>query len=660
MDQTYLIPSGCRAACTFCPFPGESEWAPERDLDEVLGSLGDAPSLDRVFVLGGDLLESDRGLALLRGLRLDGVEMPPTFLYSPLVAIDRAPLLRELPFVAGLLVPFVSLESGQSPGALPAVETVRRAQALERDGLEIVPYLFVNRSSATQLTRLFELLCRKLRLRTVFLRAVQEPPFSYAVVAPALAEVSRLAARRGVTVSFREAAPPPCVVGLHDAPELFQRTLGHASPDRVQDVMGQCDGCAERRRCQWDGRDYLTRFGADGLEPITLLPERHVRELDPRHPADVMGARWYVERDEIGVACTQPWTAIEMMGVEPRQASPCNEDWLKLRPDRVGEDGLLGVWHGPMMTTLRERIAAGAKDEVCWPQCLIHTRSQHDDARDRRIYLTGSSAPFLSNLILQYQEIVAKQASITSRPTSLGFGPTFACNNRCRMCYNVPRRQAGYHAELEPAFYDGVRESFLPYLRDLLVSGPGEPLLAKPFVKFLVETEWERYPDLSIQLTSNGRLLTPELVERLYGVPFRLFLVSLNAASPETYKLVAGQDAFDRVIQNVLHLRGVLHQFRRRRPLLHLSFVLIRSNYRELGQFLELVKRLGTGLMILPMESNNDNLEEALWRDAAAYEDATRMIAKLRETHRRDAKITQYLAALARSLELQRRDPHLK
>ena len=116
----------------------------------------------------------------------------------------------------------------------------------------------------------------------------------------------------------------------------------------------------------------------------------------------------------------------------------------------------------------------------------------------------------------------------------------------------------------------------------------------------------------------------------------------------------------DEYLRNVVHLRGNLHQFRHCRPLVHLGFVLIRSNYRELGQFLALVQRLGTGLMLLPMESNHDNEEEALWRDDAAYADATRMIAKLRETHRRDVKIAQYLAALARSLELQRRDPHVK
>jgi MoaA/NifB/PqqE/SkfB family radical SAM enzyme len=660
MDQTYLIPSGCRAACTFCPFPRESEWATERDLEQVLASLQDPAALERVYVLGGDLLESDRCRSLLRGLKLDGLEMPPTFLYTPLVALERAPELRDFPFVAGLLVPFVAAETGLSPGAPPAVEVVRRAQALERDGLEIVPYLYVNRAAPAQLPRLFDLLCRKLRLQQVFLRAVQEPPFPYPAVAPALAEVLALAGRRGVAVSFREEGPPPCLLGLHHAPALFQRTLGHASPDRRNEVMPGCARCAEARRCQWDGRDYLARFGADGFAPIATRPERHVRDFDPQRPGDVMATRWYVERDEIEVACTQPWTAIEMMGVEPRQASPCNEDWLKLRPDRVGEAGLLGVWQGPMMSTLRARIAAGAKDEVCWPQCLIHTRHQQDEGRDARLYLAGASAPFLQNLILQYQEILAKRADVSSRPTSLGFGPTFACNNRCRMCYNVPRRRGGYHAELEPEFFEQVRASFLPYLRDLLVSGPGEPLLSKPFVKFLVETEWARFPDVRLQLTSNGRLLTPELVERLYDVPFRLFIVSLNAGSAETYRHVAGQDAFDLVVRNVAHLRAVLHQFRRGRPLIHLGFVLIRSNYHELGQFLELVRHLGTGLMLLPMESNRDNQEEALWRDDAAFADAARLIARLRETYRRDVKIGQYLAALARSLELQRRDPHLK
>ena len=227
------------------------------------------------------------------------------------------------------------------------------------------------------------------------------------------------------------------------------------------------------------------------------------------------------------------------------------------------------------------------------------------------------------------------------------------------MCYNV-RRRAGGPRGAQPAFYDQVRESFLPYLRDLLVSGPGEPLLSKPFVEFLLNTEWDRYPDVRMQLTTNGRLLKPSLVERLFRVPIRLFIVSLNAATPETYRTVAGQDAFEDVIKNVVHLRGNLHQFRHCRPLLHLGFVLIKSNYRDLGQFVDLVQRLGTGLMLLPMESNHDNEDEALWRDDAAYEDATRMIAKLRETHRKDAKVAQYLAALAQSLELQRRDPHVK
>ena len=70
--------------------------------------------------------------------------------------------------------------------------------------------------------------------------------------------------------------------------------------------MPQCEQCALRRRCQWDGRDYLSRgFGTAGLEAVKYAPERHVRDFDPQHPGEVMGALVF-ERDEVRVAVRSP------------------------------------------------------------------------------------------------------------------------------------------------------------------------------------------------------------------------------------------------------------------------------------------------------------------------------------------------------------------
>ena len=113
--------------------------------------------------------------------------MPPTFLDRCWRRADPAPTPAEFRFVAGLGGAVVTAEQAVARGA-PAVEIVRRAQALERTGLEIVPYLFVDRSSAGQLTRFFDLLSRNSPedgLPTV----VQRPPFAYSAVAAALREV---------------------------------------------------------------------------------------------------------------------------------------------------------------------------------------------------------------------------------------------------------------------------------------------------------------------------------------------------------------------------------------------------------------------------------------------------------------------------------------
>jgi len=350
---------------------------------------------------------------------------------------------------------------------------------------------------------------------------------------------------------------------------------------------------------------------------------------------------------------------MELMGIEPRRAAACNEDWVRLKTPKLEGDTLLGAWNGPYFRRLREAHAAGRAEEVCRSHCLLRARRRTEQHLADEIELEAESEPFLRNLIRDYQSIVAREIELDARPIELAIGPTYRCNSSCVMCHSVTKRHAGVRSELSASFYDELGE-LLPTLRDLHVSGPGEPLLAKPFVEFLCSTDWSPCPDLRVHLTTNGALLGAALLSKLERVPFSTFIVSLNAAATETYARVTGHDRFGLVIDNVHRLRSRLHAFDHRRPTLQLSFVVLRSNYHELPAFLELAAELRAGALLVPVECDQHNAAEALWQEPAELDRAFALIDELSQIWRRHDRFVHHLASLRRSLGLQQRERHEK
>jgi len=177
------------------------------------------------------------------------------------------------------------------------------------------------------------------------------------------------------------------------------------------------------------------------------------------------------------------------------------------------------------------------------------------------------------------------------------------------MCHNVIERKQGKLKEFKDDFYEQLKQ-FIPYLRALNVSGPGEPLVPSYFRNFLTELNWEQYPDCKITLTTNGSLLTPSFVDKLYNVPFKGFIISLNAATPKTYKHITGRDFFNRVMNNLEYLLSNIKRFKQETPFVQLSFVLMKANYDELPLFFEIIEKYKTGLILIPMEYKDINPHE--------------------------------------------------
>ncbi len=188
-------------------------------------------------------------------------------------------------------------------------------------------------------------------------------------------------------------------------------------------------------------------------------------------------------------------------------------------------------------------------------------------------------------------------------PLSVQIGISDRCNQRCVMCWDHPppeRRVPGMHPA-SGRFMD--LELFADLLADLQglgvgkirLIGRGEPLL-HPRLPAILETV--AASGLPLDITSNGRCLTPELARQLARHPgLKTLEVSLNAASGEVNRLVAGrpESGSDGEWNAMLNCLAEFHRHRPvtgRRPALHLSFVITRLNAHQVEDFAQLAAQL--------------------------------------------------------------------
>jgi len=118
------------------------------------------------------------------------------------------------------------------------------------------------------------------------------------------------------------------------------------------------------------------------------------------------------------------------------------------------------------------------------------------------------------------------------------------------------------------------------------LNGVGEPMMSKPFWEVIDRLKGKKRP--LIEFNTNGLLMTEENVARLLQAPIFGILVSLDAATPETYQDIRGGNfatavaGIERLVANA-----------KRNTHIVMTFVLMKRNIQEAGAYVELASRLG-------------------------------------------------------------------
>jgi len=209
----------------------------------------------------------------------------------------------------------------------------------------------------------------------------------------------------------------------------------------------------------------------------------------------------------------------------------------------------------------------------------------------------------------------------TPPPQTLAVALTERCNNDCFFCTKATAPAPDLPFE--------VLESLAPFIRGarrVHLTGRGEPLL-HPRIDDVLELIARHNDRGCVSIATNGFLLHEDRSRRLAGNLHHLVL-SLNAATRETYERDMGHGDWERVLSNVglarRHIPGEKMVFR---------FVAHRDNIREFPALVRLAHRFGVtrAALTLMIVTRPGNLGRSLWFEKALAND---LVEEAREVGR--------------------------
>jgi MoaA/NifB/PqqE/SkfB family radical SAM enzyme len=189
------------------------------------------------------------------------------------------------------------------------------------------------------------------------------------------------------------------------------------------------------------------------------------------------------------------------------------------------------------------------------------------------------------------REAEAHPALMRALPSSVEIELTNRCNLACIQCL----RSLGLKPyQLGDVDFDDYRRMLaqFPQLVSICLNGFGEPLMHPRFLEIVAYTR-ATLPGTKITIYSNGMLLVGELLERLPGSGLSEINVSIDAATPETYRKVRRGGELAVVHANLRALLAARRRAGSLLPRVGVNFVLLNENEGELVRFVEQAAELG-------------------------------------------------------------------
>ena len=170
----------------------------------------------------------------------------------------------------------------------------------------------------------------------------------------------------------------------------------------------------------------------------------------------------------------------------------------------------------------------------------------------------------------------------------------WSCNLQCKSCRSKPIVLRGNEFEQAQKIQNTILESnILKDVELVILSGQGDPFASRLYTDFLKHVTLEKYRNMSINIQTNGLLLTPEKWEEIQNAHYAIdsIYVSIDAASETCYKLNRYPGNFSKLLSNLEFISEL-----RKKELIRIfrtNFVVQRNNYKEIIPFIKLGEKFG-------------------------------------------------------------------
>lgn len=168
--------------------------------------------------------------------------------------------------------------------------------------------------------------------------------------------------------------------------------------------------------------------------------------------------------------------------------------------------------------------------------------------------------------------------------------PTNGCNLACRTCirhaWNEPQGQ------MESSVFERVMTGLATFSPPPVVffGGFGEPLAHPDIVDMVAQMA---ALGGSVELITNGILLSADMSQRLIAAGLDMLWVSLDGATPESYADVRLRQALPEILANLASFRDAAEAVNGHQPRLGIAFVAMKRNIADLPALLDLGSKLG-------------------------------------------------------------------
>jgi MoaA/NifB/PqqE/SkfB family radical SAM enzyme len=184
-----------------------------------------------------------------------------------------------------------------------------------------------------------------------------------------------------------------------------------------------------------------------------------------------------------------------------------------------------------------------------------------------------------------------RRTHVRAAPYSLRVDPTTACNLRCPLCPTGAGETDRKRATLSLEHFTQVLNQFGRRALIVQLWVWGEPLLNRQIAQLVALAQAR---GIATEISTNLSLkLADHEIDSLIKAGLTWLIVSVDAASPDTYRQYRRGGDFDLVIDNMRRILARKKALRSRTPFVEWQFVPLRQNEHEMAEAVRLATRVG-------------------------------------------------------------------